>query len=96
MLKDSIKHSSFQLALSAVVLFVTSIFLRAEHYGFADIVMILALLLSGLNWIIAFKLVLRNPFLDRSAKSFWMVLILLIPSVGSIVYIMMENRKLGI
>lgn len=96
MQKGLIRHPSFQLAATAVIILIVSIFFRANKNILADLFLIAAILLVGINWIIILRLIMRHPFLDKQAKLFWMVFVLLIPAIGSIIYLVMEDRKLGV
>jgi hypothetical protein len=96
MLKDSIRHPLFRLGLLTIVLIIISVPFRVSHPGVSDIILILAVLFIVIDWIFTLRLIMRNPFLDARSKLFWMVTITLLPAIGSMIYIMLENRKFGI
>ena len=96
MVKRSIRHTAVQLAVVALIFLLVSIFFRDNNYAIADLFLIAAILLTAVNWIIVLRLIVRNAFLDKQAKLFWMALVILIPAVGSIIYVMKENGKLKI
>jgi len=96
MQKGLITHRSFQLAATAVIILIISIFFRANKNVVADLFLIAAILLVGINWIIVLRRIMRHPFLDKQAKLFWMVFVLLVPAIGSIIYLVVEDRKLGV
>jgi len=80
----------------AIMILATSLWLKAHHYMVANMLLVTTVLFAGIVWIMIIRLILQNPFLDKRAKIFWMVLSLLIPVVGNIIYVVMENRKLGL
>ena len=96
MLKESIQHPYFLLGAIVIVLLISSIPFRINHYKIADTLLFFAVLLAFIDWILTLFLILRNPFLDKRAKRFWIVMASLFPPIGSMLYIAMENRKLGI
>jgi hypothetical protein len=96
MLKDSIKHPLFKLGLLTIVLIMISVPFRVSHPEIADIILILAVFFMVIDWILTLRLIIRNPFLDARSKLFWMVTITLLPAFGSMIYIMLENRKFGL
>jgi len=96
MLKDAIKHPCLQLALIAFIVLAVSLFFKMNHYPVANALLNVTVIFASIPWIIILRLIIRNPFLDRQAKLFWMALSLLVPVIGTIIYVVRENRKLGI
>ena len=68
MQKGLIRHPSFQLAATAVIILIVSIFFRANKNILADLFLIAAILLVGINWIIILRLIMRHPFFRQTGK----------------------------
>lgn len=65
---------------------------KIVHRPYADLTLTIALLLFGLVWIMTIWDVLHQTFYRRTEKIIWLLLVLLFPAIGSLIYLAMKKE----
>lgn len=95
-LKKNTHHPNFIIGLISFVLFITGVVLRANSYLYGDIVLISAVSLGAIHWIWGIIDVTTGFDLNADSKIFWLILVMLIPPIGGMVYYMMKRKNVSI
>jgi Zn-dependent membrane protease YugP len=95
-LKKNLKHPNFIIGLLSFVLFLLGIVLRGNGYVQGDIVILSAVVLGAVHWIWSIITVITGYDLSPESKTFWLILVMLVPPVGGMLYYMMKRKNISI
>ena len=95
-LEKNTRHPSFIIGLVSFVLFILGVVLRG--YGYAGGIYVLgsAVALGAIHWIWSITDVVTGYDLKPASKSFWLILVMLIPPLGGMIYYMMRRKNVSI
>lgn len=93
-LKKNITHPSFLIGASSLVLFILGIVLRANNYVFGDKIIFSAIVMGAIHWIWSMLDVITSYDLNPDSKSFWLILVMLVPPMGGMIYYLMKRQNI--
>jgi hypothetical protein len=94
-LKKNTTHPSFIIGAVSFVVFIVGIGLRANGYAGGDFVLLSSILMGALHWIWSIVDVARGHGLNSDSKIFWLILVMLIPPLGGMIYYMMKRKNVS-
>lgn len=94
-IKKNIKHPSFIIGLISFFLFLLGVVLRGNGYAKGDIVILSAVVLGAVHWIWSIVDVVTGYDLRSESKTFWLILVMLVPPVGGMLYYMMKRKNIS-
>lgn len=89
------KHPSFIIGLLSFVLFLLGIVLRANSYVQGDWVILSSVALGAIHWIWSIVDVIKGYDLKPDSKIFWLIIVMLIPPLGGMIYYMMRRKNIS-
>lgn len=92
-MKKNMKHPAFIIGAVSFVLFLLGVILRGNDYVTGDKVIVAAIILGAIHWIWAVIEVARGYDLNAPSKTFWLIMVLLIPPLGVMIYYMMKRKN---
>jgi hypothetical protein len=95
-LKKNIRHPSFIIGLLSFFLFLLGVILRGNDYVRGDMVILSAIILGGVHWIWSIVNVTTGYDLKPESKIFWLIVVMLIPPLGGMIYYMMKRKDVSI
>jgi hypothetical protein len=95
-MKKNIGHPNFIIGAVSFLLFLLGIVLRGNGYVAGDKVILSAIILGAIHWIWAVVEVITGYDLNPASKSFWLILVMLIPPLGGMIYYMMKRKNVSI
>jgi hypothetical protein len=95
-MKKKIGHPNFIIGAVSFLLFLLGIVLRGNGYVVGDKVILSAIILGAIHWIWAVIEVITGYDLNPPSKSFWLILVMLIPPLGGMIYYMMKRKNVSI
>jgi hypothetical protein len=93
-LKKNITHPSFLIGATSFVLFILGIVLRANNYVFGDKIIFRAIVLGAIHWVWSMLDVVTGYDLSPDSKSFWLILVMLVPPMGGMIYYIMKRKNI--
>lgn len=87
------KHPAFIIGAASFVLFLYGIVFRGNGYVVGDKVILSSIILGGIHWVWSIIDVAAGHDLNPSSKSFWLIIVLLIPPLGGMIYYMMKRKN---
>jgi len=90
------KHPSFIIGAASFVVFLLGVVLRGNGYVHGDVVILSAIILGAIHWIWSIVDVITTYDLNPDSKSFWLILVMLIPPLGGMIYYMMKRKNVAI
>lgn len=94
-LEKNMKHPSFLIGLLSFVLFLLEVVLRGNGFVHGDIVILSAIVLGAIHWIWSLVDVITGYDLKPEIKTFWFILVLLVPLVGGMIYYLMRRKNIA-
>lgn len=94
-LKKNTKHPSFIIGAISFIVFLLGIVLRGSGYATGDWVILSAVVLGGIHWIWSIIDVITGYDLNPDSRIFWMILVILIPPVGGMLYYIMKRKNVS-
>jgi hypothetical protein len=94
-LKKNIRHPSFITGLLSFVLLLLGVVLRGNGYVKGDFIILSSIILGGVHWIWSMIDVITGYDLKPESKIFWLIMVMLIPPVGGMVYYMMKRKNVS-
>jgi hypothetical protein len=79
-------HPNFILGISSLIVMLVGIGMKANGYRIGDMLLILTVALGGIHWIWSIIDVVRHQPNTSQSKVFWLILVILIPPVGGLIY----------
>ena len=93
-LKKNMTHPSFLIGAGSFVLFILGIVLRANNYVFGDKIIFSAIVLGAIHWIWSMMDVITGYDLNPDSKSFWLIMVMLVPPMGGMIYYIMKRKNI--
>jgi len=87
-------HPSFLIGVGSFVLFILGIVLRANNYVFGDKIIFSAIVLGAIHWIWSMIDVITGYDLNPDSKSFWLIIVMLVPPMGGMIYYLMKRKNI--
>jgi hypothetical protein len=94
-LKKNMKHPSFIIGLLSFILFILGVLLKGNGYVKGDLVILSAIVLGAVHWLWAMVDVINGYDLKSGSKIFWLILVMLIPPLGGMIYYMMKRKNIS-
>jgi len=94
-LKQNTRHPSFIIGAASFILFLLGIILRGNGYVVGDKIILSAILLGAIHWIWSVTDVVTRYDLNPGSKSFWLILVMLIPPLGGMIYYLMKRKNVS-
>ena len=94
-LKKNTRHPNFIIGLISFVVFLFGVVLRGNNYVSGDKVILSAIILGAIHWIWSMIDVISGYDLNPSSKSFWLILVMLIPPLGGMIYYLMKRKNVS-
>lgn len=94
-MKKNMKHPSFIIGAISFFLFLFGIILRGNGYVAGDKVILSAIILGAVHWVWSIIDVITGYDLNSASKSFWLILVMLIPPLGGMIYYMMKRKNVS-
>jgi hypothetical protein len=94
-LKKNMKHPSFIIGATSFVIFLVGIILRGNGYVGGDKVILSAIILGAIHWAWSIVDVITGYDLNPNSRSFWLILVMLIPPLGGMIYYMMKRKNIA-
>jgi len=94
-LKKDIRHPSFIIGCISFFLFLFGVVLRANNLVFGDKIILAAIVLGAVHWIWSVTDVLTGYDLNPDSKSFWLILVMLVPPLGGMIYYLMKRKNVA-
>lgn len=89
------RHPSFIIGALSFVFFIIGIGLRASSYASGDIVIFSSIAMGAVHWIWSVVDVITGSNLEPDSKTFWLILVVLIPPLGGMIYYMMKRKNVS-
>ena len=86
-------HPSFIIGAFSFLLLVSGVVFRKYDFPAGDYVILSGLIFGAVHWVWSSIDVFTNKDLDPPSRMFWMILVLLIPPVGGMVYYLMQSKN---
>lgn len=87
-------HPAFLIGAISFVVFLLGVILRGNGYVGGDKIILSAIILGAIHWIWSVIDVAKGNDLNSSSKSFWLIMVLLIPPLGGMIYYMMKRKNM--
>lgn len=94
-MKKNMGHPAFIIGAVSFVLFLFGVVLRGNNVVFGDKIILFAIILGAIHWIWTVVGVLTGYDLNPASKSFWLILVMLIPPLGGMIYYMMKRKNVS-
>jgi hypothetical protein len=94
-LKKNIQHPAFIIGLISFILLIVGAGIRANSYSAGDWIFLSAVGLGAIHWIWAIIDVIKGYDLNPDSKTFWLILVILIPPMGGMLYYMMKRKNVS-
>ncbi len=94
-LKNNTRHPAFIIGVASFFLFLLGIVLRADDYLSGDKIILVAIAFGAIHWIWSIANVIKGYDLNPASKSFWIILVMLIPPLGGMIYYMMKRKNIS-
>jgi len=94
-LKKNITHPAFIIGALSFILFIPGIALRANNFVFGDKIVLSAIALGAIHWIWSMVDVITGYDLNEESKIFWLIMVMLIPPLGGMIYYMMKRKNVS-
>ena len=94
-LKKNIKHPSFIIGATSFVLFIVGIVLRANNFIPGEKIIVSAIVLGAIHWMWSLLDVITGYDLNADSRSFWLIIVMLIPPLGGMIYYMMKRKNVS-
>lgn len=95
-LQKNTRHPNFIIGAVSFLLFLIGIIVRANGYVGGDVVIITAVSLGAIHWIWSIIDVSTGYDLNPNSKVFWLILVVLIPPLGGMIYYLMKRKNVSI
>jgi hypothetical protein len=92
-LKKNIFHPSFIIGAFSFFLLISGVVFRKYDFPIGDYVILSGLLLGAVHWLWSSIDVFTNKELNSQSRMFWMIMVLLIPPVGGMMYYLMQSKN---
>ena len=87
------QHPNFILGIISFIVLFLGIGLRANSYQTGDYVIAASVFLGAIHWIWCIADVAKTDSLRPSQRKFWLIIIIVVPGFGSMIYYIMHFRR---
>ena len=94
-IKKDIRHPSFIIGCISFFLFLLGVVFRGNSFVLGDKLIIGAIVLGAIHWIWSIIDVISGYDLNPGSRSFWLILVMLIPPLGGMIYYMMKRKNVA-
>lgn len=94
-LKKNTRHPSFIIGALSFVVFLLGVVLRGNGYVKADMIILSAMMLGAVHWIWSVIDVITSYDLNPGSKNFWLIIVMLIPPFGGMIYYLMKRKNVS-
>lgn len=88
-----LRHPNFILAIISIIVFFIGIGLKANSNASGDYVIIGSIVLGAIHYIWSIIDVATTPTLQAVQRKFWLIVVIIVPAFGSIIYYLMHTRN---
>lgn len=88
-----LKHPSFIVGVISIILLFIGIGLNSNNYNLGYYVIIAGVVLGAIHWIWSIVDVFKNHAPGSQTRMFWVILVVLIPVAGGLIYYMMGRKE---
>jgi Phospholipase_D-nuclease N-terminal len=89
----NLKHPNFILGIISFIILFIGIGMRANAYPSGDYVIGASIVLGAIHYIWAIFDVAKTTSLQPSQRTFWLIIVIIVPALGSIIYYIMHSRR---
>ena len=89
----NLTHPNFILGVISIVLLFIGIALQANRYDSGFYVILAGVILGGVHWIWAIIDVFKNHAFGTQTRMFWLILVILVPVAGGLLYYLMGRKQ---
>lgn len=89
----SLKHPNFILAIVAILVFFIGVGLKANGYQSSDYAIGGGIVLGAIHYVWSIIDVATTHTLQAVQKKFWLIIVIVAPGFGSILYYIMHSRR---
>lgn len=90
------RHPNFIMGGFTFVLFLVGIVLRSNNIMTGNVLIFTAVGLGAIHWIWSTIDVITGYDLNADSRIFWLILVLLIPPLGGMIYYMMKRKNVSL
>jgi len=94
-LKKNMRHPVFIIGLLSFFIFILGVILRGNGYIHGGLIILSAIILGGIHWVWAMIDVISGYSLKPESKIFWLIMVMLIPPLGGMIYYMMKRKNVS-
>jgi hypothetical protein len=94
-LKKNTRHPSFIIGLISFFLFLFGVLLRGNNFVFGDKIIFSAICLGAIHWVWSIIDVSTGYDLNPASRSFWLIMVMLVPPLGGMIYYMMKRKNVS-
>jgi len=94
-LKKNTRHPAFIIGAVSFLLLLFGVILRGDDYLIGNKLILSAVILGAIHWIWSVIDVIVGYDLNPASKSFWLILVMLIPPLGGMIYFMMRRKNVS-
>ncbi len=87
-------HPSFIIGATSFLLLILGVVFKGNGFRIGNYVILSGIILGGIHWLWSSIDVFTNKNMNSESRMFWMILVMLIPPVGGMVYYMMRSKNI--
>ena len=89
----NLKHPNFILGIISFIVLFIGIGMLANSYAAGDYVIGAAAVLGAIHYIWSIIDVSKTGTLQPSQRTFWLIIVIIVPGIGSMIYYIMHSRR---
>jgi hypothetical protein len=94
-LKKNMRHPSFIIGAVSLIIFLIGIVFRANSYAAGDWILLSSIILGAVHWIWSIVDVSTGYDLNPDSRTFWLIIVILIPPLGGLYYYIMKRKNIS-
>ncbi len=94
-LKKNTRYPNFILGAVSLLLFVIGVIIRA-NFAVGTTIVFIAVGLGAVHWIWGITDIITGYDLNPRSKTFWLIIVTLIPPLGGMIYYLMKRKNVSI
>lgn len=91
--KENTKHPNFIIGATSFFLLLLGVVLNGNGYRAGVYLIVTSVILGFIHWIWSIADVVTNKLLNGKSRPFWMVLVVILPPVGGMIYYLMKSKN---
>jgi hypothetical protein len=92
-IKENMRHPNFIVGAMSFIILLTGVVVKGNKYRIGDYMIMLSVALGGLHWMWSIIDVVKNHQINAKSRPFWIIVVLIIPPVGGMIYYMMREKN---